>query len=75
MEVYPTKLQTICIGKKEHENITSFEIDYGEINCENNVTLFGINIDFMLGFGDHVANICKEASKQLAFLKRLVKDS
>ena len=38
---------------------------------ENNVSLLGINIDFMLKFDDHVTEICKKASKQLAVLKRL----
>ena len=37
----------------------------------NNDTLLGINIDFMLRFDDHVSQICKRASKQLAFLKRI----
>ena len=38
---------------------------------ENNVSLLGMNIDFMLKFDDHVTEICKKASKQLAVLKRL----
>ena len=42
-----------------------------EIKCEENVTLLGVNIDFMLSFDDHVTDICKKASKQLAVLKRL----
>ena len=46
-------------------------IDSVEIKCENNVTLLGINIDFMLRFDDHVSQICKKASKQLAVLKRI----
>ena len=42
-----------------------------EIKCEENVTLLGVNIDFMLSFDDHVTDICKKASKQLAVLKSL----
>ena len=37
----------------------------------DNVTLFVINIDFILKLDGHVADICKKASKQLAVLKRL----
>ena len=38
---------------------------------KKNVTLLGVNIDFMLKFDDHVTDICKKASKQLAVFKRL----
>ena len=71
MKANPTKFQAICIGKNAHENIASFKVDPVEIKCEENVTLLGVNIDFMLSFGDHVTDLCKKASKQLAVLKRL----
>lgn len=71
MKANPTKFQAICVGKNAHENITCFKIDNVEIKCEDNVTLLGVNIDFMLSFDDHVTDICKKASKQLAVLKRL----
>ena len=71
MKANPTKFQAICIGKRAHDNFTSFNIDSAEIKCENNVTLLGINVDFMLQFDDHVSQICKRASKQLAVLKRI----
>ena len=48
MKANPTKFQAICIGKRAHDDITSFKIDSAEIKCEDNVTLLGINIDFML---------------------------
>ena len=44
---YPPKFQAICIGKMAHDDITSFKIDSAEIKCEDNVTLLGINIDFI----------------------------
>ena len=59
----PDKFQAICIGKKAHDNIESFQIGQTNIKCEENVTLLGINIDFMLKFQNHVAEICKKASK------------
>ena len=71
MKANPSKFQAICMGKNAHYGITSFNIGSTEIKCDNNVTLLGINIDFMLRFDDHVAEICKKASKQLAVLKRL----
>ena len=48
MKSNPTKFQAICIGKRAHDDITSFKIDSAEIKCEDNVTLLGVNIDFML---------------------------
>ena len=69
MKANSTKFQAIGIGKRAHDNITSFNTDSAEIKCENNVTLLGINIDSMLRFDDHVSQICKRASKQLAVLE------
>ena len=44
------------------------------INCEDNVTLLRVNIDFMLTFNDHISYICtQKASQQLAVLKRIGK--
>ena len=40
------------------------------MKCEDKVILLGINLDFMLRFDDHVSQICKRTSKQLAVLKR-----
>ena len=62
MKANPTKFQAICIGKNAHENIASFKADSVEIKCEKNVTLLGVNIDFMLSFDDHVTDICKQKS-------------
>ena len=62
MKANPTKFQAICIGKNAHENIASFKVDSVEIKCEENVTLLGVNIDFMLSFDDHVTDICKKKS-------------
>ena len=71
MKANPTNFQAICIGKRANDDITSFKIDSAEIKCEDNVTLLGVNIDFMLQFDDHVSQICKRAVKQLAVLKRI----
>ena len=71
MKANPDKFQVICIGKKTHDNIESFQIGQTNIKCDDSVTLLGINIDYMLKFDAHVSEICKKASKQLAVLKRL----
>ena len=71
MKANPTKFIAICIGKNAHENIASFKVDSVEVKCEENVTLLGVNIDFILSFDDHLTDICKKASKQLSVLKRL----
>ena len=52
MNANPDKFQAIFVWKKAHENIT----------CDKNVTLLGINADFMLKFDSHESDICKKAS-------------
>ena len=69
MKANPDKFQAICLGQKANSNIKSFKIASAEINCEENVTLLGVNIDYLLKFDDHVSDICKKASRQLAVLK------
>ena len=54
-----------------HDHMNSFQIGNISIKCDDNVTLLGDNIDYMLKFDNHVTNICRKASKQLAVLKRL----
>ena len=71
MKANPDKFQAICIGKKSHDNIDSFQVGQTNIKCDDNVTLLGINLDYMLKFDTHVSEICKKASQQLAVFKRL----
>ena len=47
MKANPDKFQAICIGKKTHDNIESFQIGKINIKCDDSVTLLGINIDYM----------------------------
>ena len=67
MKANPTKFQ--AIGKNARENIASFKVDSVEIKCEENVTLLGVNIDFMLSFDDHVTDICKKSFKTTGSFK------
>ena len=66
MKANPDKFQAICLGKKANDSIKSFNIASTEINYGDNVTLLGVNIDYLLQFDDHVSDICKKASRQLA---------
>ena len=65
MKANPDEFQSICVEKKAHENIKSFQIGQTNITWEENVTLLGINIDYVLKIDSHVFEICKKASKQL----------
>ena len=60
MKTNPEKFQAICVGKKCHDTIKSYRIGDTDISGEDNVTLLGINIYFMLNFDDHVSDICKK---------------
>ena len=71
MKENPGKFQAIGIGQKTHDAISPFQLNDTVINCEDNVTLLVVNIDFMLNFNDHISDICKKASQQLAVLKRI----
>ena len=71
MKANHDKFLAISIRKKTYDSVEIFRIGETDIKCENNVSLLGVNIEFMLKFDDHMTEICKKASKQLAVLKRL----
>ena len=71
MKANPDKFQDIYIGQKSHDSISSFKLNDTIIKCDDNVTLLGVNIDFMLNLNDHISDICRKASQQLAVLKRI----
>ena len=48
MKANPDKFQAICLGKKANDSIKSFNIASTEINCEDNVTLLGVNIGLFI---------------------------
>jgi hypothetical protein len=45
-------------------------LEGNEIECETEVKLLGVTIDFKLNFNEHTSNIFKKASRQLNVLKR-----
>ena len=61
MKANPDKFQAICIGQKTHDAISCFHLNDTVIHCEDNVTLLGVNIYFMLNFNDHIFDICKKS--------------
>ena len=71
MKANPEKFQAIAIGKQTKQQNLIFTIDGNKIECESEVKLLGVTIDFQLNFNEHVSNICKKASRQLNVLKRI----
>ena len=73
MKANPEKVQAITVGKKTHDKNLKFNLEGIEIECETEVKLLGVTIDFKLNFNEHISNICKKASRQLNVLKRIGK--
>ena len=71
MQANPEKFQAIAIGTKTHNNNTTFNLNGVHINCDDEVKLLGVTIDFQLNFNTHISNICKKAARQLNVLKRI----
>ena len=71
MKANPSKFQAISFGKRGTRDITHITFENTTIHYENSVVLLSIEIDHSLTFNTHIANICKKAATQLAFLKRL----
>ena len=73
MKANPDKFQAICIGKKTHDNIESFQIGQTNIKCDDGVTLLGMNIilTIYLSMMPMFLKFAKKASKQLVVLNRL----
>jgi hypothetical protein len=71
MKANPEKFQAIAIGKQTKQQSLSFTLDGNKIECESEVKLLGVTIDFQLNFNEHVLNICKNASRQSNVLKKI----
>ena len=75
MQANPDKFQAIAAGLKSKNEIFCFDLDNGcIIQCENEVKLLGVIIDFKLKFDSHVSKIFKKASRQLGILKHIGKN-
>ena len=51
--------------------LISFDIGGTLLECESEVKLLGVTIDYMLDFNSHITNICRKAARQLNVLKRI----
>ena len=78
MQANPDKVQAIAIGNKNNKQNIVFDLNGNKINCDDEVKLLGITIDFKLVFNKHISNICKKNKKlhvNLMFLSELVQIS
>jgi hypothetical protein len=69
----PDKFQALAIGKESFDHKIVFELKGNRIECENDVELLGVIMDYELKFDKHISDICKNASRQLNVLKRIGK--
>ena len=65
MQANPDKFQAIAIGNKTHKQNIVFDLNGSKINCNDEVKLLGITINFKLDFNKHISKICKKAARQL----------
>ena len=64
----PDKFQAIYFGGR---GITDFTSENTSIHCVDSVVLLGIEIDHLLTFNKHIADICKKSARHLVVLKCL----
>jgi len=64
MKANLSKFQAISFGKRGTRDITNFTFENTTIYCENSIVFLGIEIDHLLTFNTHIANICKKAARQ-----------
>ena len=75
MRVNPHKFQAISFSKRGNGVITDFKCGMTQVKCQDYVVLFGIEIDHMLTFNDHITDICKTSAWQLAVLNEAPRPS
>ena len=71
MQANPDKFQALAIGKKTFDKNICFDLKGNKIECEKDVKLLGVTIDYELNFDKHISEMCKKASRQLNVLKRI----
>ena len=70
MKANPEKFQAIAVGKKTKDKNLKFKLEGNEIECEDNVKLLGVTIDFKLNFNEHVSIICKKSIQTIKCIKK-----
>jgi hypothetical protein len=71
MQANPDKFQAIAIDSKTHKQNIVFDLNGSKINCDDEVKLLEITVDFKLDFNKHISSIGKKAARQLNVLKRI----
>ena len=71
MQANPDTFQAIAIDNKTHKQNIVFDHNGNKINCDHEVKLLGITIDFKLDFNKHISKTSKKAARQLNVLKRI----
>ena len=71
MKANPEKFQLIILSRKRDVQDISLSLCGTEIKPVKTVKLLGITIDSTITFSEHVANLCKRASRHLKILLRL----
>jgi hypothetical protein len=70
MKANPEKFQAIAIGKQTKQQNLTFTLDGNKIECESEVKLLGVTIDFQLKFNEHVSSICKKNLQAIKCIKK-----
>ena len=61
MKANPENVQAIVVGKKTHDKNLKVNLEGIEIECETEVKLLGVTIDFKLNFNEHISNTCTKS--------------
>ena len=65
MKANPDKFHAICICRKTHDAISSFQINDTIIKCDDNVTLLGVNIDFKCFYDDALTELVNHYANRI----------
>ena len=63
MKAVLDKFQALAVGEKTFTLKPVFKIAETEIECEESVKLFGLEIDSHLKFDIHISAMCRKASQ------------
>ena len=72
MNVQKYQSMLICSGTEANNSI-NLHIDGTNIEQLKSTKLFGVLLDSELNFSEHISFVCKKASQQIGFLRRLRK--
>ena len=69
----PGKFHLMLLSADKTDQMVNEQLSIGDktLNSEPSITLLGMDIDNLLTFNKHIANLCKNAASQLNVLKQL----